>query len=413
MLNLAQLERDRAEQARKAKDLLAETMRTAETENREMTAEETGAIEAIAVKVREMQARIEKARGFETLTDELNRYVSHGDPTARPRKAMKSLGQQWAESDAMEFIRQKHHRAQSAWRTPSVELFDPRAATLTEDPASGGALVLPQQIPGIVPTLFRRLVVADLLASGTTTSNAVSYMQETLFTNAAAAVLEGGVKPESTLTFEAVTDLVRKIAHWLPVSEEMLEDVAQIRSYIDARLTLGVELAEEDEILNGSGVAPHLLGLRTRPGLAADVVRGAAETNADAIFRQAMAIFSASFLMPTGVVMNPADWATTALMKTTTGEYLAGGPFSPAITPTLWGMAVAVTPVMTATVAFVGAFKQAAQIFRHGGIRVEASNSHADFFIKNLVAIRAEERLALAVYRPAAMGEVTGLGVPA
>ena len=58
------------------------------------------------------------------------------------------------------------------------------------------------------------------------------------------------------------------------------------------------------------------------------------------------------------------------------------------------------------------AFGQAAQVFRKGGIRVEASNSHSDFFIKNLVAIRAEERLALAVYRPGAFGEVTGLGVP-
>jgi HK97 family phage major capsid protein len=64
---------------------------------------------------------------------------------------------------------------------------------------------------------------------------------------------------------------------------------------------------------------------------------------------------------------------------------------------------------MTAGTALVGAFKTAAQIFRKGGVRVEASNSHADFFVKNLVAIRAEERLALAVYRPAAFGEVTGL----
>jgi HK97 family phage major capsid protein len=222
--------------------------------------------------------------------------------------------------------------------------------------------------------------------------------------------LEGGVKPESTLTFAAVTDPVRKIAHWLPVTEEMLEDVAQIRSYIDARLRLGVQLAEEDQLLNGTGIAPNLLGVSKRAGLAADVVRAAAEPNADAIFRQIMAIFSTSFLMPDGIAMNPADWSMTALMKTTTGEYLSGGPFSGIQTPTLWGLPVAITPVQPATVALVGAYKQAAQIFRKGGIRVEASNSHADFFIKNLVAIRAEERLALAVYRPAAFGEVTGLG---
>jgi hypothetical protein len=77
---------------------------------------------------------------------------------------------------------------------------------------------------------------------------------------------------------------------------------------------------------------------------------------------------------------------------------------------------VAVTPAIVANTALVGAFKTAAQVFRKGGIRVEASNSHQDYFIKNLVAIRAEERLALAVYRPQAIGKVTGLtgqaGVP-
>ena len=64
---------------------------------------------------------------------------------------------------------------------------------------------------------------------------------------------------------------------------------------------------------------------------------------------------------------------------------------------------------MAAGTALVGAFKTAAQLFRKGGLRVEASNSHSDFFTKNLVAIRAEERLALAVYRSAAFGTVTGL----
>jgi HK97 family phage major capsid protein len=295
-----------------------------------------------------------------------------------------------------------------------VELIDHgghgfRADTITEDPASGGALIIPQYLPGIVPILFKRLVIADLMASGLTDSNAIIYMQETNWTSAAAPVLEGADKPESKLTFASVTDNVRKIAHWLPVSEEMLEDVAQIASYIDARLRLGVQIEEEDQLLNGTGVAPELLGLLLRPGLAAPYARVAPVTNSDAILTQMMTIFATSFLMPDGIVMNPANWAATILTKTTTGEYLTAGPFSPIQTPTMWGVPVAVTPSAVAGSALVGAFKQASQVFRKGGIRVEASNSHVDFFIKNLVAIRAEERLALAVYRPGAFGEVTGL----
>ena len=410
MVTLDTLTRDLEAKRQEGLALIAKYGPIAEKEDRLLTDEEMGEINAVTDAGKKIQARINQLRGIDLVNEQLNALAPQITKPTSPR-VMKSLGEQFVSAPEYEFFKKGGHKSSSAWRSPSVELF--LATTLTEDPASGGALVLPQQLPGILPKLQRPLVVADLFAQGTTDSNAVSYMQETTFTNNAAAVLEGGVKPESALVFTATTDAVRKIAHWLPVTEEMLEDVPQIRSYIDARLILGVQLAEENQLLNGDGVAPNLLGLSKRAGLAADVVRAATENNADAIFRQIMAIYGSSFLMPTGIAMNPADWAVTALMKTTTGEYLTGGPFAGALqVPTLWGLAVAVTPVQPATVALVGAYQQGAQIFRKGGIRVEASNSHQDFFIKNLVAIRAEERLALAVYRPGAFGEVTSLGVP-
>ena len=125
---------------------------------------------------------------------------------------------------------------------------------------------MPQYLPGIVQMLYKRLVVADLMASGTTDSNAITYMVETLFTNAAAAVLEGAAKPESALTFDQKTDPVSKIAHWLPVTEELLEDVARSRATSTRGCTLGVQLAEEDQLLNGNGTPPNLLGLLNRAG---------------------------------------------------------------------------------------------------------------------------------------------------
>ena len=408
MLNLATLERELDAKRTEGLNLIRELSAVAEAENRVLTDEESARIQAIADAGKDIKAKIERLKGTRAVNEELERLM--GPQVTRPAatRVMKSIGEQFIQSASYDFIRNRGHRTASAWRTPSSELF--LATTLTEDPASGGALVLPEYRPGILPTPTRRLVVGDLFAPGTTDSNAVAYMQETAWTNAAAPVLEGGLKPESALTFAAATDPVRKIAHWLPVTEEMLEDVPQIRSYVDARLILGVQLVEEDQLLNGTGIAPNLLGVSKRAGLAPDVARAATEPNADAIFRQIMAIFSASFLMPDGIAMNPGDWATTALMKTSDGGYLTAGPFASIQTPTLWGLPIAVTPVQPLGVALVGAYKQAAQVFRNGGIRVEASNSHADFFIKNLVAIRAEERLALAVYRPAAFGEVTGLG---
>jgi HK97 family phage major capsid protein len=288
-------------------------------------------------------------------------------------------------------------------------LGDIRATTLTEGAGSGGALLVPEYRPGIVGLLFKKLTIRDLLASGTTTTNAIIYMQETAFTNAAATVAEGAAKPESALVFAQKTEIVSKIAHWLPVTEEMLEDVPQIASYIDARLMLGVQLTEEDQLLNGNGTAPNLLGLLNRPGLTPAVALTGGDTNADVIYKAMIKVFNASFVMPEGHVVNPANWQTIVLSKTTYGEYIAGGPFMPIPTPMLWGLPVDVTPSIVAGTALTGAFQTQAQVFANGGLRVEASNSHQDFFIKNLVAIRAEERLALAVYRPAAFGTATGL----
>jgi HK97 family phage major capsid protein len=259
---------------------------------------------------------------------------------------------------------------------------------------------------------MQRLVIADLIASGTTDSNAVIYMEEQGSVNGAAAVAEGAVKPESTLIFVQKTDLVKKIATWLPVTDEMLDDVPQLRSYIDGRLVVFVQQEEEDQILNGDGIGPNITGIRNRVGLAPDVVRTDPENNMDAILRQASAIAGASYMFPDAVVMNPADWQTIMLTKATNGEYLAGGPFSSPLQQRLWGLNVVVTPAMPAATALVGAFQLGAQIFRKGGIAVEAANTHADYFIRNMTAIRAEERFALAVYTPGAFGEVTSLGVP-
>jgi HK97 family phage major capsid protein len=307
-----------------------------------------------------------------------------------------------------DFFTQSGHRTAGGWRSPAVEVpyASMFATTISEAPGSAGKLVVPDYQTGIVPLPTRKLVVMDLLMPGTTDSNVVTYMVETLFTNAAAPVAEGAAKPESALTYDQVPEPVNKIAHWIPVTEETLEDVSGMRSTIDGKLRLGVQLAEDDQLLNGNGTPPNFKGLLLR-ATAPTVVQGGTENAADAILRQIGAISTNAMKEPTGIVMNPADWYPLQALKTSTGEYIGGSPFGPVIVKTLWGLPVAVTPAIVAKTALVGAFSSQSQFFRKGGIRVEASNSHQDFFIKNLVAIRAEERGALAVYRPGAFGKVT------
>jgi HK97 family phage major capsid protein len=424
-MTLAQLESDLKAQNAKAADLIERTGRACDATDpgRLMTAEEKGAINAELSVIKDLETRIAAKRGDAELLDKVARLrdgaaVATAVAASRGLPSHLTVGQQVAQHpDFQEFIKRGGHRGSHAWSSPAIECFNPltqmRATTLTEDAASGGKLLVPQYLPGILPTLFKPTVVADLMASGQASSNSIVYMVETLFTNAAAPVAEGATKPESALTFDQKTDPVSKLAHWLPVTEELLEDVPAIQSYIDARLILGVQLAEDDQLLNGNGTPPNLMGIMNRAGLATPVARNAGatppETNADAILRQITAIATSAFVYPDGIVMNPVNWFTVATSKDTTGAYFGGGPFSSLPTATLWGTRVALTASIVANTALVGAFGTMSQVFRKGGIRVEASNSHQDFFIKNLVAIRAEERLALAVYRPGAFGKVTGL----
>lgn len=326
-----------------------------------------------------------------------------------------SIGKQFVESAQYKGLRERGFGGN--WTSGDIEL----KTTLTEGtggtPGPGYAPVtaVPQLIPGIVDIRFRQLVVADLFPQGSTNSALIRYLVETAVTNAAAATAEGALKPESALSFSKVDETLHKIATFLPVSDEMLEDWAQVQSYIDARLTLFVKQAEETEILSGDGTGSHLTGLLNRSGLATSIVKGTSpslsgDNDMDAIYRQITAIRTTAFLEPDAIVVEPFAWQTIVLSKATgTGNYFAAGPFLSEQQQTLWGKRVVVTPAMAAGSALVGAFAQGGQIFRKGGLTVEASNSHLDFFQRNLTALRAEERLALAVYRPGAFGTVTNL----
>jgi HK97 family phage major capsid protein len=359
---------------------------------------------------REIQAAITRAKDIKRTDNFMAALDTQTAGMLHDARGMRGtgIGAAFVRSEAGDWL-QKVKRGPH-WETPAVELDDPRElmATLITSSGSGAPLVVPQYIPGIVPVPTPEPVVADLLSVSPTTSNAVVYLQETAFTNAAAAVAEGGAKPESAFTYAQKTEPVVKIAHFVPVTEELLDDVPAFAAYLDLRLVRGVQVAENDALLNGSGVAPNLLGILNRTGLAAPIARVDPVTNADVLAQQISAIRINTNVEPSGIVMNPKNWETVQLMKSTTNTYIGGTPFQPEQPRSLWGKPVALTPSCPLGTALVVS-RQVGIIFRRSGITVQASNSHQDYFVKNLVAVRAEQRIALAVMLPAAFGTVTGL----
>ena len=264
-----------------------------------------------------------------------------------------------------------------------------------------------QRLSAIQPYLTEeRTTVGELVLQGTTGAQKIEYFEETTFTNAAAAVAEGAAKPESALDFTLREDSVRKIATWIPVTDEMLADVPFFESYLRERLGFMVRQTEEAQLLNGDGVAPNIEGIMRRTGV--QTVTGYGMSTLDSIYKAITEVRTDAFAEPTAMVVHPQDWFDIRTSKDTTGNYLLG-PATAEGPTSVWGLQVRVTTAIAQNTGLVGAFRPHAQVFRRSGIDIAISTENEDYFIKNKLAVRAEERLALAVYRPSAFCKVEAL----
>lgn len=273
----------------------------------------------------------------------------------------------------------------------------------TDADGSAGDLIVPMRVPGIVTPPQRRMTIRDLITPGRTGSNAIQYVKETGFTNAAATVSEttGDTKPQSNIKFDVVNSSVATIAHWVLATRQILSDVPQLQSYIDGRLRYGLMYVEENQLLNGPGTGTDLNGIYTQATQYAAPITPSAAGNLTKIDIIRLAILQA-FLAEypaNGIVMHPSDWADIELTKTDEGAYLFANPQG-GVDPRLWRLPVVETQAMTVDRFLTGAFNLGAQIFDREDANVEISTEDGDNFKKNLVTILAEERLALAVYRP-------------
>jgi len=269
--------------------------------------------------------------------------------------------------------------------------------TITSAAGSGAAGIFSDRLAGVVEDPLRPLTVRDLLDQGTTTSNLIEWVRENVFTNNAAPVTEAGLKPESNITYERLDVPVRTIAHWIPASKQVLSDFPQLQTLINGRLTYGLKIKEEDQILTGDGTGENLLGLIPQATDYNVLLNKTGDTNIDQI-RHAILQCRQAFYPATGIVMNPADWEAIELQKDNENRYLFANPNALNLR-TLWGLPVVESDAMTAGQFLVGSFRMAATLFDREQATIAMADQHSDFFIRNMVAILAEERLALAVSR--------------
>lgn len=301
------------------------------------------------------------------------------------------------------FAAQTAEDLQKSWDGKSsgkvdVKSFDKQ---LGSGAASAGALIQPQVNPGILMPGLRRLTIRDLLAQGRISSNSLEYVRENVFINSAAPVAEGNLKPESNLTFTKETATVKTIAHWIQASRQVMDDAPMLESYVNNRLLFGLALVEEGQLLNGDGTGDNLVGLNKVATAYDATLTAEGDTRADmiahAIFQTSESEFEAS-----GIILNPRDWHAIALLKDADGRYIFGGPAAFAA-KVMWGLPVVATKAQAQGTFTVGGFDLASQVWDRMDATVEVSREDRDNFVKNMLTILCEERLALAHYRPTAI----------
>ncbi|WP_311590813.1 phage major capsid protein [Trueperella bernardiae] len=259
----------------------------------------------------------------------------------------------------------------------------------------------------------RPLTIADLMAAGTLSGSSIRYPIYGAVEGNAATVAEGGAKPQVHFPAPSwVTESLAEIAAWTGISDTMAEDAPYLQTQINQQLIRLLQIAEEDQILSGDGEGSNLKGLLNRDGILS--LEATADDLADKIATAQTNILTATGSMwrADGVVINPQDYNELRLKRDSNGQYYAGGPFTGAYgngqtpsDPPLWNMPTVQTTAVPKGTLLVGAFKSAV-IFRKNGLQLASSDSHADYFTKDLIAIRAKTRAALEVKWPGAFCKI-------
>lgn len=351
-----------------------------------LTTELKGKVDVMAVEQTAAQAK------FEARLAELEQKGARR-PGPADNERPKSAGQLLVESEEVKKFCQSKQRG-----SVRIEMKTIFSADLIED------IIVPNRLPGIDPRPRKELRVRDLISPGRTSAPVIQYVQQTGFTNNADFVSEGKRKPTSDIAFTLKMANVSTLAHIYKAAKQLLDDMPALQSIVDDELRYGLMEVEDTQILYGDGTGLNLLGIIPQATAYAAAFAVDMETPID-VLRLAMLQSQLALFPATGFVLHDTDWARIELTKDSQGRYILANPTG-MIGPTLWGKPVVTSMSMVVGTFLTGAFKRGAQIFDREDANVQVATQNEDDFVKNMITLRAEERLALAVKRPEAF--VTG-----
>lgn len=246
--------------------------------------------------------------------------------------------------------------------------------------------------PQWIPTVSRNVAgyvypygFADLFGQETISGNAYTFVQ-LAEGSPATVVAEGAAKPDITPIPDVVTLPLTKVAGWIQESDELIEDADWLVSAIENRGVRALKIAKDAKVFTDLDAA-----------ISSAAISGGAT---EASILTAISNVRVHGYEPDTVAISPSDYATLVTASLSNSRTLLGPDYK-----TFLGIPIFQYANLTNTIV-VGAFKDGATVVGKGGVRIEATNSDQNDFIHNLVKVRIEERLALAVRDPYAFQEI-------
>lgn len=325
---------------------------------------------------------------------DLEQKSAHKPEANKTDEPLSSLVAKKALPDGKEWSRQKTR----------VEVKTFQQKFLGQESGNGGGsnLLVPQRLNGIIIPGLRRLTIRQLMDQASLNgTNSIQYVKETGYTNNAAVVREGELKPFSDITFGLETATAVTIAHLMRTSRQIMGNSSMLEGYLSTRMEYGLALKEEDGLLNGKGGSTELLGINEVASAYDVSLNIDSDTDADVV-AHAMYQVQLTQLEATAVIMHPLDWHRIALLKDKNGLYIFGGPQAWA-SNIIWGIPVVPTVSQARGTFTVGAFHSASQVWDNMSATVEFFEQDVDNVERNMVTVRCEESLAVAHYRPEAL----------
>lgn len=363
---------------------------SAASEERDLTEHERGTIAQhqsrcaeLDAQISEHKAQAESARAWATLQGDLKALDGepervHTGRVVSTREAELSWGESFIGSREFAEYRGVGHSG----RVDMGSLFEQRAAIDTS------FVNVPPFVfaPGASWTMTTPLL--DAMGKQRVSTGSIEWYTYPGSFPLAAVVAEGALKPEADVTPTLHTAALNTYAHWKAITRQALEDLPRIQSIVETQLRGGLYLkieADAAAALNAAtltavdGSGDLLAGIRVGIGT----------------------VQAAGYANPSTVLLNPADYAAIDV------SVMGTAGIAPQSQSTLWGVKVIAAGAVPVGTAYVGDFANGLTLFDRGTTAVMLTDSHADYFIRNMLLILAETRALPAVTEPQALVKVT------